>query len=133
MPYAEPKVRASSWKAEDYRTRLAELRSEFAELSEKDRESDDYRKGKQSLFREREELDFEYRVVRAQSGELLPAEREMASRNGGVALLGQDLLSTRSAGELVIADEAFRAWMASPRGAPPVVELSRGISNEIGR
>lgn len=126
MPYAEPKVRASSWTAEDYSTRLAEMRSEWAELSEKDRTSDDYNKAKKSLMEERSDLDFEYRIVREQSGALLPGEHVMHDRNAGLAMLaaggGQEY---RSAGELVVSDPEVAAWLSNTRrsGNSPGVEL----------
>lgn len=123
MPYAEPKVRASSWSAEDYATRLAEMRSEWAELSEKDRTSDEYSKSKKALMEERADLDFEYRIVREQSGSLLPGEHQMVARNGGVALQGATQEEYRSAGELVVADASVAEWLKSPSGRSPSVEL----------
>jgi HK97 family phage major capsid protein len=123
VPYAEPKVRASSWTAEDYSTRLAELRSEWAELSEKDRTSDDYNTAKKSLMEERSDLDFEYRIVRQQSGSFLPSEVEMQRRNAGVALMQPGGTEFRSAGEHVLNDDAIKAWLARPSGRSPEVEL----------
>jgi HK97 family phage major capsid protein len=123
MPYAEPKVRASAWTAEDYSTRLAELRSEWADVAEKDRTSDEYKKSKASLMEEREALDFEYRVVRQQSGQFLPGEIAMHQRNGGAALEGAGQQEIRSAGELVVSDEAIAAWLQRPSGQSPSVEL----------
>src|SRR5687768_5925241 len=117
MPYAEAKVRASSWKAEDYSTRLAELRSEWAEVSEKDRNSDEYKASKKSLFEEREALDFEYRIVRQQEGSFLPGEIEMQRRNGGVGLMSPEAQHEyRSAGELVVSDEEIATWLKRPSG-----------------
>lgn len=124
MPYAEAKVRASSWTAEDYSTRLAELRSEWAEVSEKDRNSDEYKKSKASLMEEREALDFEYRIVRQQSGAFLPGELAMQQRNGAEALLAaQAQQEYRSAGEIIVADAAVAEWLQRPSGRSPSVEL----------
>lgn len=125
MPYAKPEVRATAWSASDYQTRLAELRSEFADLSQKDRESDDYRSAKKALFQEREDLDFEYRIVRQQSGELLPEER--AARMG-LQIPGG--VEHRSFGELLITNEAFAEWMKNPRDRSPSVELRGNFAQQ---
>src|SRR5687768_14845977 len=131
MPYAEAKVRASSWTAEDYSTRLAELRSEWAEVSEKDRNSDEYKKSRASLMEEREALDFEYRVVRQQSGAFLPGEIAMQQRNGAEALLAaQAQQEYRSAGEIVVADAAIAEWLQRPSGRSPSVELRGRFTDE---
>lgn len=120
MPYAKPEVRASAWTAEDYQTRLAELRSEWSDLQQKDRESDDFRKAKKDLFEERESLDFEYRIVRAQSGVLLPAEQQnllhLQAPGGG---------EMRSFGQMLVEDANFSEWMKRADGNSPVVTIDR--------
>lgn len=126
MPYAKPEVRATAWSAQDYQTRLTELRSEWSDLQQKDRETDDFRKAKRDLFEEREALDFEYRVVRAQSGELLPSEREAQSRLALQPPGGE----YRTFGELLIADEAFAEWMKNPRDRSPSVELRGNFAQQ---
>ena len=129
MPYAKAEVRASSWTAQDYQTRLAELRNEWAELSTKDRESDEYKKSKADLFRERDDLDFEYRTVRLQSNELLPVEQ----RNAHLIALqsaGAEHQEFRSAGRVVVENAEFAEWMANAKrsgtakGSSPIVEFT---------
>lgn len=128
MPYAAPEVRASSWSEDDYLTRAAEMRSEFAALPAADRESSDYRTAKQSLLDEVDDIDTELKLVRM----AMVREARQSARNGGFQNPGFADLSNlgefRSIGQQVVEDTAFHDWMErtarSGKAAPsPVVEL----------
>lgn len=112
MPFANAKARLS-WTPGDYETRLTELRSEFSELSDKDRNSDDVRKSIDSLKREREDLDFEYRASRAQHQAKLDIEERAheAARNAAGAFpasVSGEMEERKSTGELLLDDESYK-------------------------
>lgn len=127
MPHADAKVRASSWSEEDYVTRAAEMRSEFAELSEKDRTSDEYRSSKAQFLAEVDDIDTELKLVRMQLA------REARSNQGGGFNPGlidvRQLGEFRTLGDQVWASEEFRTWAANNAGREhvsgpsPAVEL----------
>lgn len=129
MPYANAQVRASAWSAQDYQTRFEEVRSEYAELDQKDRESDEYRKGKASLFAEVDSLDFEYRIVRQLENILLPGQR--AIPQGAFAAGGLDN-EARSAGFMVTHDQEFSNWMQNGTGGnSPTVNLRGSLADQF--
>lgn len=109
----------TDWGLEDYQNRFAELRSALGELSDKDRNSDDYRSTFSNLKAEREVLDQEFHCLRASEYQ---AQQESRSAGYEVGSVGQ--VDYRSAGEIVVNDEAMAQWLAhSRKGNSPVVEM----------
>lgn len=94
-------------------TRVEEMRSEWAETSKLDRESDNYRKAKREFLAEVEDIDVNLTLRRM---ETLPASLTNAERNArGVASgnVGGTLdlqVERRSPGEIAAADEEFLKW-----------------------
>jgi HK97 family phage major capsid protein len=122
MPYADAKTRSSAWAESDYLTRAAELRSEFAELSEKDRTSDEYRTGRASMLNEVDDIDHELKLVRIQQVREIRRASGQGLNPGMLDLAG--LGEFRSLGEQVTEHEAFKAWMTrGGRGESPQVEI----------
>lgn len=125
MPHANAKARLS-WTPADYDTRLTELRTEFAELSEKDRTSDEVRKSIKSLQTEREDLDFEYRAIRTASQAKLDIETNADAR--AFPQSTGEGYDARSAGEMVL--ESPNYTNRESRGGNFAVELRGKFRDE---
>lgn len=122
MPYANSEQR-KSWSANDYNQRLTEMREEYLDLPEKNRDSDEYNKAKESLKREQSDLDFEYRIVRALAPQESPIEAERRAQYNPSFTSPESAMEQRTAGELVV--EGWKDWLS--RGhteTSPVVELN---------
>jgi HK97 family phage major capsid protein len=114
------------WRAEasadELRTRATEMRSEWAELAKGGRESDTYRDGKRDFLAEVEDIDTQLT--------LRSMERPAALRGvpAGAQAFGEQR-DYRTPGEIVVANEQFRAWAenAARRGTgigeSPAVDL----------
>jgi HK97 family phage major capsid protein len=95
--------------------RCEEMRSEWAETSKLDRESDSYRKAKADFLAEVEDIDVNLTLRRMEN---IPAGLANEQRNqGGVARgnVGGSLdlqVERRSPGEIAYRDEAFIKWCA---------------------
>jgi HK97 family phage major capsid protein len=104
MPQTTPHWRETATEVE-LRERGAEMRSEWAELSVTDRESDDYRKAKREFLDEIEEIDMNLTLRQVATGS-----------SGGIrmapagALDGAPAEEYRSPGDIVADNEEFRAW-----------------------
>lgn len=128
MPEATAQVRASSWSLDDYAVRFAEMRAAWSEIPESNR-TDDHNKTVQSLLNEREALDFEFRCLRAEQ-----AARQTPERTEGTAGYGLPAPSRaeyRSAGEIVIANEAFANWLKKGHhGESPTIEFRGSLADQ---
>lgn len=100
---------------EELAKRCEEMRSEWAETSKLDRESDGYRKAKADFLAEVEDIDVNLTLRRMEN---IPAGLSNEQRNaGGVAggNVGGSLdlqVERRSPGEIAYRDEAFIKWCA---------------------
>lgn len=99
---------------EELGNRVAEMRSEWAETSKLDRESESYRKAKTEFLAEVEDIDVNLTLRRM---EALPATLANEQRNQGVAPdnVGGSLdlqVERRSPGEIAYRDETFIKWCA---------------------
>lgn len=89
----------------ELRERAAEMRSEWAELSQLDRTSDDYSKGKTQFLAEIEDIDVNLSIRQIES--VPPALR----RAPAGAIEGPASTEIRTPGQVVTQDEGFRTWM----------------------
>lgn len=100
---------------EELAKRCEEMRSEWAETSKLDRESESYRKAKSDFLAEVEDIDVNLTLRRMEN---IPATLANEQRNqGGVARgnIGGSLdlqVERRSPGEIAFRDEAFIKWCA---------------------
>jgi hypothetical protein len=113
---------------EELREHAKGLRSEFADLHERQRNDEDNARVK-AIIDEVNQVDFHLTSANIEQ------ERQAARRNGfgpaaALAELGGDV---RSLGELVTADERFAAWMErGGMGSSPVVEIDGGLEALAG-
>jgi HK97 family phage major capsid protein len=113
--------------ADELRERAAEMRSEWAELAQSDRESDDFRSAKREFLAEIDDIDLGL-TLRALAEER--AMRQLGTRPGvpaaGLATTG-DAVETRSVGQLFTQDERVQNWARTAIGGQvsesPVIEV----------
>lgn len=113
------------WSPDDYRARFAELRGQLGELATMDSNSDEYRDRFSDLKAERAVLEEEYYCVRNEA-------KEQEQRSAGFEIPSvRSEPEYRSAGEIVLADERFHAWInAGARGESPTVEIRGSMVNQ---
>lgn len=112
--------------ADELRERAAEMRSEWAELAQSDRESDDFRSAKREFLAEIDDIDLGL-TLRALAEER--AMRQLGTRPGvpaaGLATTGE--VETRSVGQLFTQDERVQNWARTAIGGQvsesPVIEV----------
>lgn len=112
--------------ADELRERAAEMRSEWAELAQSDRESDDFRSAKREFLAEIDDIDLGL-TLRALAEER--AMRQLGIRPGvpaaGLATTGE--VETRSVGQLFTQDERVQNWARTAIGGQvsesPVIEV----------
>jgi HK97 family phage major capsid protein len=107
--------------ADDLRARATEMRSEWAELSTTDRESDDFRAAKRSFLEEIDDIDLNL-TLRA-----LAEERAMRQLGGRPGVPGAGFVQTggqvevRSPGQLFTQSEEVRTWADHSAGLANIV------------
>lgn len=101
MPQTTPEQRRDMTEIE-LRNRATEMRSEWAELTKLDRESDDFRSGKRQFLAEIEDIDTNLNIRQMEES---PFRRAPAGALDG---LGEEY---RSPGQQLVEHEGFRAWM----------------------
>jgi HK97 family phage major capsid protein len=112
--------------ADELRERAAEMRQEWAELAQSDRESDDFRSAKREFLTEIDDIDLGL-TLRALAEER--AMRQLGARPGvpaaGLATTGE--VETRSVGQLFTQDERVQNWARTAIGGQvsesPVIEV----------
>lgn len=130
MPQSTAEWRAEA-SEEELTARVTEMRSEWAELSKLDRESDGYRTGKAQFLAEVEDIDVNL-TLRQMEQQPLALRGRGGNGDSGTLDLQVD---RRTAGELVIADEQFMEWCKRNAGKEgigqsPTVEL-RSLHTEF--
>lgn len=115
--------------ADELRARAAEMRTEWAELAESDRESEEFRSAKRDFLQEIDDVDLNL-TLRALAEER--AIRQLAAGRPGVPAAGLagipgEVAETRSVGQLFTEDERVQAWARTAIGGQvsesPVVEV----------
>jgi HK97 family phage major capsid protein len=123
MPQTTAQWRAEA-SAEELATRAAEMRSEWATTSESLRNGDSaaFETARSAFLAEVEEIDINMSL---RGIEAMPVALRGQTRGGDNGTIGSgDARELRSPGQIVIEDEAFKAWAAGgARGESPGVEL----------
>jgi HK97 family phage major capsid protein len=123
MPQTTAKWRSEA-SADELATRAAEMRSEWATTSETLRSGDSaaFDTARSAFLAEVEDIDVNMTL---RGIEAMPAGLRGQVRGGDNGTIGAgDQRELRSAGQIVIEDEAFKAWAGSgARGESPSVEL----------
>lgn len=120
MPQTTVEWRQNATETE-LRSRAAEMRKEWAELSESDRKSDSFRTAKSQFLAEIEDIDVNLSLRQMETG----GEQRQAPPGALQGSMGREV---RSPGELFAENKEFRAWCESVVGknnigASPAVEL----------
>lgn len=123
MPQTDAKWRSEA-SADELATRAAEMRSEWATTSETLRNGDSaaFDTARSAFLAEVEDIDLNMTL---RGIEAMPIALRGQTRGGDNGTIGSgDARELRSPGQIVIEDEAFKAWAAGgARGESPGVEL----------
>lgn len=112
---------------DELRTRAGEMRSEWAELDKSDRESDAYRSAKAQFLAEMEDIDLNLTLRGMESAPAALRSRGVPAAAQPIGGDGTNAPEFRTPGELVVANEEFRAWCTRAAGKGTMIGESPSV------